>query len=149
MSVEYIKGSNSEIKVVLSCDSAIGKDADYAKYLDTLDEGHLSLSKEPTRIVLRTKLPYRLSEKVKKSQMYMKDGEIQFNAGYYMEEIRAAISGVENAPDAVNGLEFKRDGDGGAHIEFVEIIEELGETLNLFRARQVAMANKADMLKKK
>jgi hypothetical protein len=149
MSVEYIKEAKSEIKVVLACDSAIGAEADYSKYLDTLDEGHLCLSKEPTRVVVRLRLPYRLSEKVKKAQMYLKDGDVQFNAGYYMEEVRASISGVENATDAVNGLEFKRDGDGGAHVEFVEIIEELGETLNLFRARQVAMANKADLLKKK
>lgn len=149
MSVEYIKEAKSEIKVVLSCDSAIGDDADYSKYLDTLDEGHLSLSKDPTRIVVRLRLPYRLSEKVKKAQMYLKDGDVQFNAGYYMEEVRAAISGIENPEGTVNGLEFKRDGDGGAHVDFVEIIEELGETLNIFRARQVAMANKADLLKKK
>jgi len=150
MSVEYVKDSKGEIKVVLSCDTAITAGPEgYSKYLDTLDETHLNLTKEPTRIVMRTRLPYRLSEKVKRAQMYMRDGEIQFNAGYYMEEVRASICGVENTADATSPLEFKKDGDGGAHVEFVEILEELGETLNLFRARQVAMSNKADLLKKK
>lgn len=150
MAISYIKDQKPEVKVVLSCDDAISTGVEgYKKYLEDLDEGHLGLTKDPTRFVMRTQLKYELSEKVKKSQMYYKDGDLQFNAGYYMEEVRARLCGIENPQGVDNVIEFKRDGDGGAHKEIMEIVDHLGETLNLFTAVQVGMKTKNDLLKKK
>jgi len=150
VAISYIKDQKPEVKVILSCDDAITTGVDgYKKYLEDLDEGHLGLAKDPTRFVMRTQLKYDLSEKVKKSQMFYKDGDLQFNAAYYMEEVRARLCGIENPPGVENTIDFKRDGDGGAHKEIVEIIDTLGETLNLFTAIQVAIKSKNELLKKK
>jgi hypothetical protein len=150
MSVDFITKGENKFKVVLSCDSAITcPKEDYKKYLETLDENILLLSKEPTRIVMRKRLPYKLAQKVQASQMLLRDGEVQFNAVYFLEDVRAALCGVENAPDAEYPLEFKQDGDGGAHAEVMEQLIELGVTMDLFAARRTAVDNKAELLKKK
>ena len=94
-------------------------------------------------------LKYDLSEKVKKAQMFYKDNELQFNAAYYLEEVRARLCGIENPPGVENTIEFKRDGDGGAHKEIVEIIDHIGESLHLFTAVSVAIKSKNELLKKK
>lgn len=149
MGFSYSPTGENQFKVVSSIDDTLGPNADYKKYLDTLDESHLDLQGVPTRFVMRRRLPYKLSQKVASAQMTMKDGEMQFNAGYINDEVRVSLTGIEFSADCPAPFEFKKDGDGGAHTDIMEILLELGVVMDLFAARATAVKAVTDQLKKK
>ena len=141
-------------KVVLRIDSAVQADAEaYQRYLETLDEGHLLLSEEPTRFVMRKVLPNRLFKKVQNEQFEMVDGKMQVQLAFTSEEVRCSLIGVENPPHvpADERLEFKAESDGGASENLMASLNAAGVVMDLYRARQTAVGPKTgqDALKKK
>lgn len=144
---------NDTFRVVLRIDSALGPNADYEKYLDTLDESHLDLTEEPTRIVMRNVLPLRLYRKVQDEQVEYLDGKVKINSSFTSEEVRCAIVGIENPPHLGpdDRVEFRAASDGGAGDDLISQLAAAGLVFDLYRARQTAVGpkSKADNLKKK
>lgn len=144
---------NDTFRVVLRIDSALGDNADYEAYLKSLDESHLDLREEPTRIVMRNVLPLRLYRKVQDEQVEYKDGGVKINSSFTSEEVRCSIVGIENPPHlgADDKVEFKAAGDGGASEDLIAQFAAAGVIYDLYQARQTAVGSKADQdkLKKK
>ncbi len=134
-------------KVILRIDGSLVKnDEEYNEYLKTLDESILKFedgAEEPTRIVMRKVLPYALAQKVENQKLKFKDGEVQMQTAFIMEEVRCSIVDIENPGTLPN----TKHGDGGASIELIEILVGAGVINDLYTARQ-NMANKKDLKKK-
>jgi len=148
------------IKVIVKADSAIfwpesdeEKDEIWANYLKTLNED-LLLFKEgekPTRFVMRKVLNYDQAQKVQNQQMTMKDGQIQVQMSFIMEEVRQSIVDIEN-PEYVplpDRIQFKKDSDGGCSKEIVEGLHSIGVVMDLYTARQNVTGKFSEDLKKK
>lgn len=148
------------IKVIVRADSALKwpeskEDADevWASYLKSNDEGFLEFNEgeQPTRFVLRKVLTYDQAQKVQNQQMTMRDGQVQVQMSFIMEEVRQSLVDIENPeltplPDRI---QFKKDSDGGCSKEIVEGLHALGAVMDLYTARQNASAKFSDELKKK
>jgi len=144
---------SDSVKVVLRIDSAIGEGADYEAYLTSLDESHLKLTEEPTRIVMRSVLPLRLYKKVQDDQVEYSDGKANIRTSFTSEEVRCSIIAIENPAHLPldQRVEFKAASDGGASEELTSLFAAAGVLLDLYRARQTAVSPKdqQDALKKK
>jgi len=135
--------SNSEIKVISSKDEAVTcTQDDYDNYLKNLDETILGLKPgiKPTRFVLRKQLNYGQQQQIKSQQMTVEKGKIGFNVGYMMEEIRLALTNIEEETTegeavSMNRLMFKRSSDGGADHDLIAKLESAGIVSELFTAR--------------
>lgn len=148
------------IKVIVRADSAIKwpeskEDADeiWAAYLKSNDESFLEFNEgeQPTRFVLRKVLSYDQASKVQNQQMTMRDGQVQVQMSFIMEEVRQSLVDIENPeltplPDRI---QFKKDSDGGCSKEIVEGLQAIGAVMDLYTARQNASAKFSDELKKK
>lgn len=140
------------VGVVCSKDSAIGIDDEerraevYAEYLSDLDEDRLQLTGEPTRFLLSKVLPYKAVKQIKNEQMAYSDGKADVRLGFILEEVRAALVGVENP--GIPELAFKKDSDGLASRRLLETLEAAGIVNELYAARQGAVAKKATVGKK-
>jgi len=148
------------IKVIVKVDSALkwpesAEESDelWAAYLKSNDESYLEFKEgeQPTRFVLRKVLNYDQAQKVQNQQMSMKDGQIQVQMSFIMEEVRQALVGIENPEltPLADQIVFKKDGDGGASKEIVEGLHALGVVMDLYTARQNATAKFSEDLKKK
>ena len=134
----------SEIKVIVYKDAAIQGTTrdDYDSYMIDLDESKLTLVENglPTRFVLRKVLPYKLSMKLKNSQVAMRDGALTPQLAFMNEEVRLALVGIENPvvpPEYQKHLiDFKMHGDGGASDAIMEKLEAFGVVSDLYAARQ-------------
>jgi len=145
MAVDFGSVGEETVKVILSCDKAIGADGDYDAYIGSLDETLLKLEGEPTRFLMKKRLKYKVSEKLKKQQMdYSDTGGAKVNGAFYMEDVRMRWCGIENSTQ-----EFKKDGDGGASFEMMEKLEALGGVLELYAGCMVSIKSSRDDLKKK
>lgn len=141
-------------KVVLRIDSAVQADAEgYERYLETLDEGHLQLSEEPTRFVMRKVLPNRLYKKVQDDQFQLKGKETVMSLSFTSQDVRCSLVGIENPAHlpAEERIEFKADSDGGACENLTAQLQAAGVIMDLYRAKQTAVGDKgnADLVKKK
>lgn len=146
--------SRSEsFKVVMRIDSALGEGADYEAYLASLSEEHLKLQSEPTRLVLRKVLPYRLAQGVQNQQFKYVGGEVSIQPAFMLEEVRCSIIGIENPSDVADAdkIEFKSHSDGGASEELMSLLQAAGLVMDLYRARQTSVGPKdaSDGIKKK
>jgi hypothetical protein len=149
MALDFSDVGEENIKIVLSCDPSIGEDADYEAYIQSLDESHLKLVGEPTRFLMRKRLKYAVSQKLKQSQMeYSGGGDAKMNGAFYMEEVRMRWCGIEQ-PAGAKPVEFKKAGDGGAHPEMMEKLEDKNGTLELYTGCQLSIKSSQNELKKK
>lgn len=149
------KGS---VEVVASIDSAIGEDASYQAYLDSItpqstrgDETLLKLTGEPTRFVLRKNLPYEGTMTVKDRMMTYEEGKGKFNLSYQMVELRFALEGIKNPADQPpdESLVFSVDPDGYASKELIATLAEVpGLVENLIALRQKTSAQSGHLKKK-
>jgi hypothetical protein len=148
-----LPSKSESFKVVMRIDSALGEGADYDLYLESLNEEHLRLVEEPTRLVMRKVLPYRLAQGVQNQQFSYKGGEVQIQPAFMLEEVRCSIISVEN-PATVAGedkIDFKAHSDGGASEDLMSLLQAAGLVMDLYRARQTAVGSKdiGDGIKKK
>ena len=148
-----LPSKSESFKVVMRIDSALGEGADYDLYLEALNEEHLKLVEEPTRLVMRKVLPYRLAQGVQNQQFTYKGGEVQIQPAFMLEEVRCSIISVENPATVSNEdrIDFKAHSDGGASEELMSLLQAAGLVMDLFRARQTAVGSKdiGDGIKKK
>lgn len=143
---------NETYKVVLRIDSAIGcPPEDYDRYLDTLDESILQLKEDPTRLVMRKVLPYRLATAVQDYQVEMKKGEMNVRMSFMSEEVRCALVGIENPPHLPESerIEFKSHSDGGASEDLMSSLAATGLIADLYKTRQNVAGNKNQEVLKK
>lgn len=134
-----LSGDGEVVEVVSSRDEAVTCDYDsYQEYLRTLDESLLALKQDvsPTRFVLKKTLPYAAAQRIKNQQLGYKDGDVEVRLGFILEEVRTALSDIKNPG---TGLEYKKDGDGGASKNLIEKLEAAGIVQELYTARQTAM----------
>ena len=127
------------VEVICSKDESVSCDSDsFQEYLRTLDESLLGLNPDlaPTRFVMKKTLPYAATKQIKNEQVGYKDGEMELRLGFIIEEVRTALVDIKN-PGA--GLEFKKDGDGGASKSLIEKLEAAGIVQELYTARQSAI----------
>jgi hypothetical protein len=133
-------GNDQElVEVICSKDESVTCDADsFQEYLKTLDESLLGLNPDiqPTRFVMKKTLPYAATKKIKNEQIGYKDGEMELRLGFIIEEVRTALVDIKNPG---SGLEFKKDGDGGASKSLIEKLEAAGIVQELYTARQSAI----------
>jgi len=148
------------IKVIVKIDSAIqwpdsAEEADelWASYLKTNDESLLSFKEgeQPTRFVLRQVLNYDQLQKVKNQQMTMRDGKMEIQMSFVMEEVRQALVDIENPESTplADRIIFKKEGDGGASKDIMTGLDAIGAVMDLYTARQNATAKFSEDLKKK
>lgn len=136
------------IEVICSKDEAVTCDLEqYQEYLKTLDETILGLKPDvqPTRFCLKRTLPYAAAQRVRNQQLGYKDGDVEVRLGFILEEVRASLVDIKN-PGA--GLEYKKDGDGGASKTLVEKLDAFGIVQELYTARQSAMKSTPGVSKK-
>jgi len=143
-----MSGGADTIEVICSKDSAVKCDMDtYGKYLESLDESLLEMPEDaaPTRFVLKKTLPFGVVQRIKNQQLGYKDGEVQVQMGFTLEEVRCALVDVKGAGA---GLEFKKEADGYASKTLIEKLESYGIVQELFTARQGAIKARGEISKK-
>lgn len=138
------------IEVILRIDDALDvEDSDYDAYLETLDKSLLKFheGKEPTLFVMRKVQPFGLSKKVQNEQAEFRGGEVHVNLGFIMEDVRCSLVDIKNPPSVPEGqrIIFKKEKDGGASEELMELLNAVGAVNDLYRARngQIKKANEA------
>lgn len=148
------------IKVIVSVDQALvwpedkeTRDQIWAEYLKTNDESLLQFApgQEPTRFVMRKVLSYDQAARVQNAQTTMREGKVEFQMSFMMEEVRMALTDIEN-PDYVplpDRIQYRRDSDGACSKEIIEGLHALGVVVDLYTARQNATASLSADLKKK
>lgn len=145
MAIKISKSSDS-FKYILRSDDAIGADVtdeDFEAYKKTGDESILRLTKEPTRFVLRKNLPYAAQQAIANCQISVgAGGKPTFQFGYMLEEVRFALSDIENATDIAENekLIYTKALDGGASYELIAMLNSAGYVAELFSVRQEKMA---------
>jgi hypothetical protein len=148
-----LPSKSESFKVVMRIDSALGEGADYDAYLNSLSEEHLKLVDEPTRLVMRKVLPYRLAQGVQNQQFKYQGGEVTIQPAFMLEEVRCSIIGVENPANVSDEdkIDFKAHSDGGASEDLMSLLQAAGLVVDLYRARQSAVGPKdaTDGVKKK
>ena len=116
----------------------------YDDYLKDLDETKLTIEDGgiPTRFVMRKVIPYKLSLRLKNSQVMMKDGEMQPQLSFMNEEVRLRLVDIENPPVPKEYeqhlLVHKKDGDGGTSPFIMEKLETFKVITDLYSASQNA-----------
>jgi hypothetical protein len=138
--------SDGDIEVILRADGAI-KDTlpeDYEKYLETLDESHLTISQdqEPTRFVLRKTIPLKHAQKIENSKVkFDKNGEPTIQIGYLIDDVRASLKGIKygNSVPKEKQINLKFTGDGLLDEDLTAKFHAAGIIPNLFNARQSAL----------
>lgn len=153
-----LSSGEETMKVILRDDSAIGDGADYDKYLETNEEAHLNLKADdtPTRFVLLKVLPYGLAQKVEDAQMTIQgkagkdETSVKFNLSYMIEEVRCALTGIENSPTLPkeSHIHFDRESDGGASKKLMAQLYAAGYGKDLWTARHNIVAAKVTSRKK-
>lgn len=148
------------IKAVVKQDSAIlwsgdesQDDENWSNYLKTADESFLKFKdgEQPTRFVLRKVLSYDQAQRVQNAQAVFRDGQMQIQMAYIMEEVRQSLTDIEN-PEYVplnDRIHFKRDSDGACSKEIVEGLHALGVVMDLFTIRTNATSKLSEDLKKR
>lgn len=93
---------DDHVTLVYRLDDCVGPAADYAKYLETLDESHLDLQGEPIRFVLRSPNARMRALAVDHSVGAVAHLEClqrgEASAAYMRELARYAICDIKNAP---------------------------------------------------
>lgn len=148
------------IKVIVSADQALilpddknERDEIWAEYLKTNDESLLTFAEgqQPTRFVMRKVLSYDQAARVQNAQTTMKEGKVEIQMSFIMEEVRQALTDIEN-PDYVplpDRIQYRRDSDGACNKDIIEGLHALGVVMDLYTARQNATAKFSEDLKKK
>lgn len=155
-----LPSKNDVIKVIVRADQALvwpedEKEADeiWAQYLQTNDESLLKFAdgQQPTRFVMKKVLSYDQATRVQNAQTTMRDGKVEIQMSFLMEEVRQSLCDIEN-PDYVplnERINYKRDNDQACSREIVEGLHALGVIMDLYSARQNATAKFSESLKKK
>ena len=140
------------IKVISSKDSAVNCDDEaYELYQKDLDEELLELEGEPTRFVLKKGLNYKEQQAVKDAQVKMDGKKFSVSLSYMMEEVRIALTGVDNPADLPldKQIIYKRASDGKASEDLIAMLESAGVVTELYTARQNSLGVLTDETKKK
>lgn len=137
-----INKSTEAFKVILRSDDALPEDISeekWAEYKKTLDETVLGLKKEPTRFVLRRHLPFGAQQSIANHQISVgAGGKPTFQFGYMLEEIRCALTDIEN-PASIpeeDKILFKKAEDGFADHNLIAMLNSAGIVAELFATRQ-------------
>jgi len=144
------------IEVISSKDGAIGPNADYEKYLEDLNEGHLDLLPEvqPTRFVLKTTLTDKELRAVKDAQMGIERGDtpadasMNFRISYQLVELGLALVDIVTPTDVPDALKMVKK-KGKADPDFIAELDQLGITHDLINARAQALQGATATLQKK
>lgn len=151
---------NDVIKVIVKADQALvwpqdEKEGDdvWAEYLKTNNESLLTFAEghQPTRFVMKKVLNYDQASRVQNAQTTMRDGKVEIQMAFIMEEVRQALTDIEN-PDYVplpDRIQYRRDSDQACNREIIEGLYALGVLMDLYTARQNATARFSEDLKKK
>ena len=140
------------IKIISSKDSSVNCEEEaYELYQKCLDEELLELDGEPTRFVLKKGLNYKEQQAVKDAQVKMDGKKFSVSLSYMMEEVRIALTGVENPSDLPldKQIIYKRASDGKASEDLIAMLESAGVVTELYTARQHALGVLTDETKKK
>jgi len=129
-------GDKGNLKVILSQDSAVHcTPTEYESYLKDLDETQLHLEGNPTRWLLKKTLDYAAHQKILNMQASLgRKGQVSFNLSYIMEEVRIALIGVENPPEAPDEIPYLKDGDGYCNKEIIASLHSAGCLFDLHNA---------------
>jgi len=140
--MSFTPHENKTIKVICSKDASIGAPEMYAEYAKTLEEDLLELKEgeSPTRFVLKTVLDYKAQQKIQNMQISYTDGDVGLKLGFVIEEIRMSLIDVEG-PGA-DSIRFKKDSDGYASKQLLELLAANGIVNDLYNARQGVMTAK-------
>ena len=141
--------SQEPLKVILRVDDALDVgdpeefDELYESYLLDLDESKLPIIEgaEPTRFVLSRSFNWDTGKRVKNEQIKQgKKGRVEIQAGHYMEEVRYALTGIENPKGCDDPLIWEADPvfKGRTHIKVMEALSD-GLIQDLYAARNNAM----------
>ena len=148
------------VKVIVKADQSLvwpedpaEADEIWSEYLRTNDETLLKFAEgqQPTRFILRKVLSYDQSTRVQNAQTTMRDGKVEIQMSFIMEEVRQALTDIEN-PDYVplnDRIQHKRDSDQACSKEIIEGLQALNVIMDLYTARQNAASNFLEDLKKK
>jgi hypothetical protein len=147
MGIKLSQISDGTIEVIARIDDAIIYDEDkYSKYLETLDESHLSFAegKQPTKFLMRKVLPYKLSQKVQNKQLSFEGKTPQFSLTFMAEEVRCSLIGIKN-PDNLpedEKIKFEKSkDDDGASDDMIAKLISCGIAQDLYLARQSFKTN--------
>lgn len=153
----FLPSLKDTFEVVIERDSALSMTSEeYKEYLDskcnkTFLKKHEG--KEPTIFVMRKVLPFELAEKVQNKQMNVSDkGKMNFQMAFMLEEIRASLIDIINAPDVPTdkAIKFTKDSDGGASEDLIAILHAAGIVQELYNARSSVLKDlNGEELKKK
>lgn len=141
-------------KIILQNDDAVPEtvtDEVYQSYLEVLDEVILGLVGEPTRFVMKRDLSFGAHKQIASEQMGVDgDGKPQIKMGFILEEVRAALVGIEN-PASLKPEEClifeKEKGDGLASKALISQLHAMGVAMSLYGARQKVLAPSANQKK--
>jgi hypothetical protein len=139
---KLVTNTNETIKVIARQDSAISpelSDETWNMYVETLDEALLELSSVPTRFVMKMRLSYDAQIKVQNAQVGVEDGRAEIKIGFMVEEVRLALTDIENPAGAGDFL-FKREKDGFASKELIAELAQYGIVSQLYSARAQALS---------
>lgn len=141
-----INKNQETIKVITRMDDALPEDLseeNWSLYIDTLDESVLGLKGEPTRFVLRVHLPLAAQKAILNEQATVSStGQVQINIGFMLEEVRAALVGIENPVNTNDPIDFKLENDGLASKELIAMLQTAGVVAFLMGIRQNYIAKK-------
>lgn len=140
--------------VIVSVDTSLDVTEDqWNLYKETLDETHLRFKEgmQPTRFVMRQVLPFALAKKVQNDQMTTKNGTMEVQLGFILEEVRASLVEIKNPEDVPEDqkIKFEKDKDGGASEKLMELLSAARLVEELYSARQVKVGKMSELLKKK
>ncbi len=140
----HLATKGETFKVVLRVDSALDMTSEeYDAYIKDPSLLKVKEGEQPTFVVMRKVIPYGLAQKIENQKMKYKEGEVQLQMGFMMEEVRCAIVDIENP----GNLPTAKHGDGGASFELMELLVNAGLVNDLYAARQAA-AGQTDLKKK-
>lgn len=136
------------IEVIARLDGSIPKDLpkdEYDNYLETLNEDLLRLKEgvKPTRFVMRREIPFGVKQGLRSKNMKVAKGDVQVDINYATDIVRAALIDIKN-PDEVpqeHRIIFRRDKDGLASSDLINILDDAGVVMDLFGAYSNATAS--------
>lgn len=127
-----VKDIRDRIEVIAWQDRSVKCNGErYKAYLDSFkggspDESLLNLDGEPTRFVLRTTNSWQQEHKLRNANIKVVGNKAEVKANFAIEKIRMHLVDIKNPPGEQGILPFKRDDDGGANRELLQVLERHG-----------------------
>lgn len=143
--------NRSNIEVVLFKDSAVKCTRDeYDEYVQSFndkDGPHEDMlrmvdAKEATRFILRRSIPFAQKQNLRSKNIKLTGNDVELDVNYSTDLVRAALIEVKN-PDSVpdtKAIRFKRDKDGLASSDLINMLDEAGVLNDLVAAYTNATA---------